>query len=38
MQPAPDPDAFLDEYLLAKLEESAMNGRPDWAVLWPDRP
>ena len=31
------PDAFVDEYLLPKVEESAMNGWPDWAVLWPDR-
>lgn len=33
----PDPDVFVDEYLLPKVEESAMNGWPDWAVLWPDR-
>lgn len=33
----PDPEAFVDEYLLPKVEESAMNGWPDWAVLWPDR-
>jgi hypothetical protein len=32
-----DPDAFVDEYLLPKVEGSAMNGWPDWAVLWPDR-
>lgn len=31
------PDAFVDEYLLPKVEELAMNGWPDWAVLWPDR-
>ena len=30
-------DAFVDEYLLPKLEESAQNGWPDWAVLWRDR-
>ena len=30
-------DAFIDEYLLPKLEDSARNGWPDWAVLWPDR-
>ena len=33
----PDPDVFVDEYLLPKVEESAMNGWPDWAGLWPDR-
>jgi hypothetical protein len=32
-----DPNAFVDEYLLPKVEESAANGWPDWAVLWPDR-
>ena len=32
-----DPDVFVDEYLLPKIEESAPNGWPDWAVLWPDR-
>lgn len=37
MPAGPDPDAFVDEYLLPKLEEAAMNGWPDWAVLWPDR-
>lgn len=36
MPAAPVPAAFV-EYLLPKLEESAMNGWPDWAVLWPDR-
>lgn len=30
-------DAFVDEYLLPKLEDDATNGWPDWAVLWPDR-
>lgn len=30
-------DAFVDEYLLPKLVESAQNGWPDWAVLWRDR-
>jgi hypothetical protein len=30
-------DVFVDEYLLPKIEESARNGWPDWAVLWPDR-
>ena len=34
---APTPDAFVDEYLLPKLEESAENGWPDWGVLWADR-
>lgn len=37
VQGAPAPDVFVDEYLLPKVEESAMNGWPDWAVLWPDR-
>ena len=32
-----EPDTFVDEYLLPKLEASAQNGWPDWAVLWPDR-
>ena len=32
-----DPDTFVDEYMLPKVDESAMNGWPDWAVLWPDR-
>jgi hypothetical protein len=31
------PDAFVDEYLLPKLDEELQNGWPDWAVLWPDR-
>jgi hypothetical protein len=31
------PDWFVDEYLLPKLDESAANGWPDWAVLWSDR-
>ncbi len=30
-------DAFVDEYLLPKLVDSAPNGWPDWAVLWRDR-
>jgi hypothetical protein len=30
-------DAFVDEYLLPKLVDSAQNGWPDWAVLWRDR-
>jgi len=30
-------DAFMDEYLLPKLEALAQNGWPDWAVLWTDR-
>lgn len=30
-------EAFIDEYLLPKLEASAQNGWPDWAVLWTDR-
>jgi hypothetical protein len=29
--------AFVDEYLLPKLVDSAQNGWPDWAVLWRDR-
>ncbi|MDT0212483.1 hypothetical protein Q9R29_01170 [Rothia sp. ARF10] len=37
LESAPPPDAFVDEYLLPKLEESAENGWPDWAVLWADR-
>lgn len=32
-----DPNAFVDEYLLPKVEESSANGWPDWAVLWTDR-
>ena len=32
-----DADVFVDEYLLPKVEESAINGWPDWALLWPDR-
>ena len=28
------PDWFVDEYMLPKLDESAANGWPDWAVLW----
>lgn len=28
---------FVDEYLLPRLDESAANGWPDWAVLWDDR-
>jgi hypothetical protein len=32
-----EPEAFVDEYLLPKLEEAASNGWPDWAVLWADR-
>ena len=31
------PEKFVDEYLLPKLEETAPNGWPDWAVLWSDR-
>lgn len=31
------PAAFVDEYLLPKLEETAANGWPDWAVLARDR-
>jgi hypothetical protein len=34
---AAEPVAFVDEYLLPKLEETARNGWPDWAVLWSDR-
>jgi hypothetical protein len=34
---AAPPDWFVDEYLLPKLEETAANGWPDWAVLWADR-
>ena len=30
-------DTFVDEYLLPTLADSAQNGWPDWAVLWPDR-
>jgi hypothetical protein len=30
-------EAFVDEYLLPKLVDSAQNGWPDWAVLWQDR-
>jgi hypothetical protein len=29
--------AFVDEYLLPKIDEAAMNGWPDWGVLWTDR-
>jgi hypothetical protein len=29
--------AFVDEYLLSKLEDSAQHGWPDWAVLWRNR-
>jgi hypothetical protein len=36
-QAAVSPDWFVDEYLLPKLDESAANGWPDWAVLWGDR-
>lgn len=32
-----EPDAFVDEYRLPKLADSAQNGWPDWAVLWPGR-
>jgi hypothetical protein len=35
-KPAP-PKAFVDEYLLPKVDEHAANGWPDWAVLWPNR-
>lgn len=35
--PAAPPDSFVDEYLLPRLDESAANGWPDWAVLWADR-
>jgi hypothetical protein len=34
---AAEAGAFVDEYLLPKLDDSAQNGWPDWAVLWPDR-
>ena len=34
---AAEADAFVDEYLLPRLEDSAQNGWPDWAVLWRDR-
>jgi hypothetical protein len=30
-------NAFVDEYLLPKLVDSAQNGWPDWAVLWRER-
>jgi hypothetical protein len=30
-------EAFIDEYLLPKLDDSAQNGWPDWAVLWRNR-
>jgi hypothetical protein len=30
-------DAFVDEYLLPRLVDSAQNGWPDWAVLWRER-
>lgn len=36
-QASAEPETFIDEYLLPKLEEPAQNGWPDWAVLWPDR-
>jgi hypothetical protein len=29
----PEADAFVDEYPLPKLEDTAQNGWPDWAVL-----
>ncbi len=32
-----DPDVFVDEYLLPKVDASAKDGWPDWAVLWPGR-
>ncbi|WP_156969739.1 hypothetical protein [Knoellia subterranea] len=32
-----EPDSFVDEYLLPKVESTAENGWPDWAVLWPQR-
>lgn len=32
-----EPELFVDEYLLPRLEEAAANGWPDWAVLWPNR-
>ena len=35
--PTENPEAFVDEYLLPKLEETAHNGWPDWAVLWSNR-
>jgi hypothetical protein len=32
------PGAFIDEYLLPKLDESGRNGCwPDWAAVWTDR-
>ena len=34
---AVEADAFVDEYLLPKVVDSAQNGWPDWAVLWRDR-
>ena len=34
---AAEAGAFIDEYLLPKLDGSAQNGWPDWAVLWRDR-
>lgn len=37
LTPDGPPDAFVDEYLLPKLEEPAQNGWPDWCVLWADR-
>ena len=36
-RPTKPPDWFVDEYLLPKVDESAANGWPDWAVLWTDR-
>lgn len=32
-----EPEVFVDEFLLPKLEETAQNGWPDWAALWQDR-
>lgn len=29
--------SLISTYLLPKLEETARNGWPDWAVLWSDR-
>ncbi len=31
------PEVFVDEYLLPKIDASAKDGWPDWAVLWPGR-
>lgn len=36
-EPVAPPQAFIDEYLLPKLDQHAANGWPDWAVLWPNR-